>query len=114
MVAEQLFLLTPFEGQDQNPPNESAVRETMTENGNERIYRFDFAADETATEAVIRGHATLRNKRPTDLSPLAEVIPCDALDTLVDAGDEVTVTFTYEGARTTIHGDEEIIVYDRE
>lgn len=86
----------------------------MTTTGNGKIHRFDTDADETVIEAVIRSHASLRNKRPIDLSPLGDIIPCDALKTLVDTGDEVVVTFSYEGMETTIHGDGEIVVREPE
>ncbi|WP_226004376.1 HalOD1 output domain-containing protein [Natrinema salinisoli] len=84
----------------------------MTKNENGRIHRFDSIADETPTEAVIRSHASLRDKQPIDLSPLADAIPCNALNALVNTGDEVTVTFTYEGTQTTVHGDGEIVIHE--
>ncbi len=113
MVAEQLFLIVSLRrvGSEIHQADQYS-EETMTKNGNERIHRFDSAADETPTEAVIRGHASLRDKRPIDLSPLADAIPCNALNALVNTGDKVTVTFTYEGTQTTVHGDGEIVIQE--
>lgn len=113
MVAEQLFPIVSLRriGSEIDRADQCS-EETMTKNGNKRIHRFDSAADETPTEAVIRGHASLRDKRPIDLSPLADAVPCNALNALVDTGDEVTVTFTYEGTQTTVYGDGEIVIHE--
>ncbi|WP_310908002.1 HalOD1 output domain-containing protein [Natrinema sp. 1APR25-10V2] len=86
----------------------------MPKEGSRGSHRLDPAADETATETVVRAHTTLRNSSPIDLSPVTDAIPCDALERLVGAGNEVTVTFTYEGMKTTLHDDGEIVVHDRE
>lgn len=74
--------------------------------------RFEYADGESMTMAIIDAVATVRDADPLELSPLYGVISADALDTLVTRGDNLEVTFSYEGLRITVYSDGEIVVYD--
>ena len=65
---------------------------------------------------VIRGVATLKGVRPTDIEPLHDVIDPDALNALFQPGSEeisehrASVSFPLEGYEVTVCADGEIVI----
>lgn len=82
----------------------------MAHNGTK--HHFEYSNEESVSISIVRALATLTESDPTDLSALHESVPVDALTALVGAGEDVTVMFSYEGRRITIHGDGEFTVHD--
>lgn len=70
----------------------------------------EFAPDERPTEAVVRAVATVTNRDPTSVEPLASVIDADALDDLFgregdDQGVYPRVGFDHAGCDVVVAPD---------
>jgi len=85
--------------------------------GNDRVVRagYDWAAIPAST-AVVETVADARDREPTGLDPLYQVVDTDALDALVrSSGDGpvaggTTVTFEVADTSVTVHGDGAVVV----
>jgi hypothetical protein len=68
---------------------------------------LSFRYDGRPSAGVINAVAWCNGADPTTLTPLQEVIDVDALDALMDAPDEgsVSITFDYEGCTVQVTGD---------
>ncbi|WP_436343975.1 HalOD1 output domain-containing protein [Natronorubrum sp. FCH18a] len=82
----------------------------MTHDDTEHHFEY---LDESASVAIVQAVATLSDSDPMGLPPLEETIPCDELETLLDSGNDVTVTFSYEEMSITIHSDGQFVIRDR-
>jgi hypothetical protein len=60
----------------------------------------------SATVEVVEAVAAVRNIPPEELPPLYHTIGADALDALVESGDDITVRFEYEGFEVLVKPDE--------
>lgn len=75
-------------------------------------YQFVYTEDEPPTTALIGALATCYGVEATDLPPLQETLPCEALDRLLTDGDDITVTFPYEDWHVTV-SEESIVIRPR-
>ena len=91
--------------------------ESDTPSGRDGAIRMEY--DWTATTpsvAVIETVAVARNREPTRLEPLYEVVDPDALDALVrssedsQVADGTTVAFEVADRSVTVHGDGTVVV----
>lgn len=62
--------------------------------------------DESVTVEIAKAVAKVRDTPPEALPPLYHAIDADALDTLVESGDEITVRFEYEGFEVLVEPEE--------
>lgn len=82
-------------------------------------YVVDVALDgpDAAADAVITAVAVIRDRDPTDLPPLADVVDTDALGdvfrTSQDGAGNLEVSFDYAGFRVTVSGDGEVRLADQ-
>lgn len=70
-------------------------------------------AVESASTATVLAVAEAIDADPTELEPLSDAVNPDALDDLfVGPGSPTRVSFTYEGVRVTLQGDDLVTVED--
>lgn len=86
----------------------------MPTNGNGDEYQFEYSAEEVPTVALARAIATVADEKSTTLPPLGKEIPCDALDRLIEGGEDAVITFSYETCRITIRDNGTIVIRDLE
>ncbi|TYL37185.1 hypothetical protein CV102_17830 [Natronococcus pandeyae] len=82
---------------------------------NTRIeYQSEYSEEEPTVVALVDAVATVQDTDPLDLPPLGETISADALETLIEKGNDVTITFSYEGLQITVNDGDEIVICESE
>lgn len=86
----------------------------MIDDGNEIKYQGETSQDELTAITVINAVATIREIDPLNLPPLGEAISADALEMLVEEGNDVRITFAYEGLQISLDETGQIVIRDSE
>lgn len=82
----------------------------MTSTHAQRVSRTITEAESASTATVLTVAEAL-DVEPTELEPLARTVDPDALDDLFsDPGAPTRLSFTYEGIRVTLRGDDVVAV----
>lgn len=82
----------------------------MYRNSNTTAREFTYPVDKSPTTALIRALATVEDSEATDLPPVDESLPTEALGKFVHEGDDVTVTFSVNERRITVHDNGRIVI----
>lgn len=77
-------------------------------------YQAEYSDAEPPVVALVNTVATVRDSDPMELPPLEETISTDALEMLLERGNGVTITFSYEGLQITVDDDGQLVIRDSE
>jgi hypothetical protein len=78
----------------------------------ETTSQFTISEYDRASIGVVEAVATATNRNAGTLPQLGHVIDPDALDDLLDRGEDVELSFEYAGTEVTVHGDGTVFVTD--
>lgn len=84
-------------------------RTEITQQGDAYRTSFDTGTDSVSI-AVISTVAAITNTPEEELPPLYTIVDPDALETLVQSGAVIDISFIYHGHAVTVHGDGDIEV----